>query len=843
MGLSCPNCRGEIKYDKVESGRWLFSCSNCSMCFAPDKRDLSLNEAYQELEDLHKEGELTDLGKTWVRRHGLIKEARLLGQNITKEDFANLPSDVKGLIHSNDELVKYKLLERSSPDPGASLKEAEIHPLLKESLFKNGIKKLYRFQERAIEKIMSGKNVVISAPTATGKTEAFILPVYQKILERKETEKKTETNAILVYPTKVLSRDQARKLRKLGNNLQLDVQVYDGDTEKRKRAKILSDPPEVLITNFDMIHFHLSHRTEFSRLLKSAKFVIVDEIHTYTGSFGSNVHFIIKRMRREFNNSFQIIGASATIFNPKEFAEDLFGESVEVIKCEEGKHGPIHFLMLYPRGRSTKTMLIDCLKNLRRNGRKTVVFGNSHQGVESMSKIAEERGGIDAEVHRAGLPYQYRREVAKKLKDGSIKSVVSTPTLELGVDIGDLDAVASVLVGITSFKQRIGRAARRGQEGVAILGLRNEDPISSFYRRNPEDYFKDVDPGYCEPKNPIVAENQIIAAAMDHPLSEKEFPNFEEKKSGLIKKGLLKKDKEHLHVTNKGRSKLGDYSIRGIGESVDIIYGRKRIGTRQMPIASQELHPGAIYLHGGRKYRSKKFSIEEGKAIVEKEKSDTKKRTNAKKRTIPIIVDKIEEKKCLGSEIAYCKLKIKDRIDGYYEIDVFSDEILAEQKLDNPIEYSFLTFGLVFKAPTPEDILNLPEEDREKELGGTFHAIEHAILEGTNMLTGGGSDEVGGVAMGSSGYIFAYDGSAGGNGISKLLFERFEDSLKRAYKILEGCNCKNENGCPNCTQSYRCGSNNEPLSKKGAITSLNKMLEREKTRIERDSFKGMNPIV
>lgn len=847
MKLSCPHCGGKIKSRNVESGRWLLSCSECSLCFAPDRRDLSEEEAHQRLIDLYEEGAFNNMGKTWVRRHGLIQELKLLDQDVEGEDFENLPPDIKDLIRNGDEMVKYALLEETSPDRGPSIKETKLDPALKEGLAKKGIKSLYKFQEDAIEKILNGRNVVISTPTATGKTEAFILPVFQKILERRKNgvigRKNSGVSALLIYPTKVLSRDQMKKLRGLGDKANIDIQVYDGDTNKKKRAEIRSNPPDVLVTNFDMIHFHLSRRTRFSKLIKTAESIIIDEIHTYTGSFGSNVHFIIERMRRTFRNDLQLIGASATILNPKEFAQDLFNAPVELIECEKGKHGPIHFMMLHPRERSTKTMLIDCLKRLRRNGRKTVVFGNSHQGVESMSKIAQERDGIETEVHRAGLPYEHRREVAKGLKEGRIKSVVSTPTLELGVDIGDLDAVASVLVGITSFKQRIGRAARRGQEGVAILGLRNEDPISSYYRNHPDDYFEDVDPGYCESKNPIVARHQLIAAAMDQPLSDEEFSDFNEEKSDLLERGLLEVNNGFLKATNEGREKLNDYSIRGIGESVDIIHGKNKIGSRQMPIASQELHPGAIYLHGGEEFRSTGFSIEDGRAFLKKETSDTKKRTNAKRRTVPEIQDVIEKKSCQNTEVAYCRLGIKDTVDGYYEIDVFNDEILAERKLENPIEYSFVTFGLVFKAPDPETAESLIGEEKEEELGGTFHAIEHAILECSNMITGGGSEEVGGVAMGSSGYIFAYDGSPGGNGISKLLFDRFEDSVKRSVKILEDCDCGKENGCPNCTQSYRCGSNNEPLSRVGAISSLNKMLGEEETKIRKDSFGEIEPIV
>ncbi len=847
MGSECPQCEGKIRSRQMESGRWLLSCISCEICFATDQTNLSEEEARKKLVQRYDEGALQNLGKTWVRRHGLGKDLKLMNMGVDREVFQNLPSDIKGILRGGDEVVEYEFMEPTTPKPGSRIKDSALKTSLQKSLQKKGIDRLFEFQEEAIEKILEGQNVLISAPTATGKTEGFILPIFQKIIEEKNSGERegNRVRALIIYPTKTLSRDQLKKLRELGRGAGITLDVYDGDTSRGKRSEIEEKPPDILITNFDMIHFHLSRRTNFSRLIKSSEWVVIDEIHQYTGAFGSNVHFILKRMERVFYNDFQLIGASATIRNPREFGENLFDAQVEVIECEKGRHGPIHFLMLYPRDRSSKTMLVDCLKRLYRNDRKTVVFGNSHQGVESMAKIARDSENIDVEVHRAGLSYEHRRKVEKKLREGKLRVVTSTPTLELGIDIGDLDAVASVLVGITRFKQRIGRIARRGQEGLAILGLRSDDPISSYYRNHPDDYFQDVDPGYVEPKNPVVAKNQLIAAAMDKPIEGDEFEEFDELLEELREYDLLSKKGERLDATKKGREKLENYSIRGIGSSVDLVYNKQRIGSREMPLAAQELHPGAVYLYAGEEYKSKSFSFQGdgGRAILEKMTSSENIRTNASRHTEPEIIEILNRKQAFGIEILYCRLKITESVDGYYEIDVFNDKVVDEKTLDEPIEYSFETLGFFFRAPSPDTAEEIEFESGGEELRGSFHAVEHAILECSNMFTGGGSQEVGGVAMGTSGLIFVYDGSPGGNGVSKLLYDRFEDAVERSHAILNECACESDNGCPNCTQSYRCGSNNDPLSREGAIDSLEKILNGNETKVSERDFSEEEPIV
>ena len=253
-----------------------------------------------------------------------------------------------------------------------------------------------------------------------------------------------------------------------------------------------------------------------------------------------------------------------------------------------------------------------------------------------------------------------------------------------------------------------------------------------------------------------------------------------------------------------------------------------------MPMAARELHSGAIYLHGGKHYRSSTFKYDNrfgGGEIILQPIPPINQKTTANRYAIPSILVVNERKKVLGTEVIYCDLKITEQVTGYNVNDIFTNKLLETKKFDEPIIYSFRTKGFMFTMPKPIDILNtfanLPEDVL---LNGTFHAVEHVVIESSSMLTGGGSSEIGGISMGKSGAIFVYDGAKGGSGLSKLLYDKLEEGLNRSLKILENCTCKTSDGCPRCTYSYQCGNNNQPLSKTGAIESI-KLLNQSKLKI------------
>ena len=857
MRYRCPNCDSPIKINRLGSSRkYLISCDSCGLTSIVEVSYPDKELAFFEFMERYEQGTLTkgkDLEEI-LTKEGVIRSQAEIKRMVERHglSLSNILSPVREILFTRkDYIAYYRLFEEEKGEYGISVDELDVDSGLKIALKERGISRLYKFQEEAIRKILEGKDVVIVAPTGNGKTEAFAIPIFHMIAQEKKQEfyplmvpAKKGIRALFIYPTKSLSRDQLLKLKRMGSRVGISIEIFDGDTSKHEREKIYSNPPDILITNFDILHYHLSNRTELFSLLKTVSYVVVDELHEYTGAFGSNVYFILKRLER-ISGRFQIIGSSATIANPKEFAEALFDREIEVIECKKGKRGKMHFLMIYPSLRSHHAMIGELVRILLKNGMKTLIFSNSHVEAEVIKQILD-RFGIRSHVHRAGLKKEVRRKVEQEFREGSLKVISATSTLELGIDIGDLDAVISLPIGLARFLQRSGRAGRRGQESLGILALRNNDPISAYYKRHPEKYFSYLEPIHVEPKNPVVARYQLMAAAMDKPIKEGEFREFSNILKELVESGYLQRKNSYYYpVVTKIRKVLMFYNIRGIGDMVKIYYEGKRIGEREMPMAIRELFPGAIYLHGGVKYKSKHFDFKKGLGIAELERvpQDLPYKTEALRIAEPEMVDILDRRRVYGVQVLYCKLRIREIVEGYLLRNIYTNEVEEKRILDKPMGYSFETLGIVFKCPKISESLEYAKEDKLEALAGAYHAVEHLIIECSDIYTGGGAREMGGISMGTSGVIFAYDSCPGGSGASLLLFRNLEDAFKKALTIAEECSCNRLDGCPYCTYSYQCGNNNRPLFKPGAIEALRKILAGEKTEVIPEEFALERPII
>ncbi len=741
------------------------------------------------------------------------------------------------LRSDRDYIVDFRSLEEPPPKYGDVVDRLPVDEAIINVLKAKGIGKLYRFQEDAVKKILKGEDVVVTAPTASGKTEAFCIPILQRIADNVRhfgslrAGERGRIMAIFVYPTKALARDQVPKIAELAEPLGVRAAVLDGDTPEVERKRTRESPPDIIVTNFDVIHYHMMHRTMFSRALRTAKFLVVDEAHVYTGVFGANVHHIIARLER-LAGTMQVVAASATLPNAGDFCQKLFGREMQVVKGR-GRRGRVNLAIIFPSLRSHRSLALDIVKEAAKERHRTIAFSNSHLGSELLAFYAA-RQGVSIRVHRAGLTPAARVEVEEMFKSGRLPAISATPTLELGIDIGDVDAIVSNIVPVNRLIQRIGRAARRGQQGYAFLALGN-DPISQYYKSHPDDYLADQEFAYTDPENPFVKEYQVLAMACDRPIAISESKGVWDTIQKLVKDGSLAAERERF-VPNfkKAMEILSNYSIRGIGSKVDIKIGNRIAGDRALPQALEELHQDAIYFLAGRRYRVKTLHYEKNEpkyAELEQIPSDYPYYTKALTDEWPSIIEVHERKHVFGIEVAYCSLKIQKRVLGYANIEIGQEVAQGKKAMfDDPLEFEFATKGFVFRAPKPQETMAGADDEEYVEMSA-FHASEHVIIEGSAMITGGASQDLGGISLGSSGLIFVYDGSIGGNGASRVLFDRLDKALGRALRILSECPCKSESGCPRCTYSYRCGNNNEYLHKIAAIEVMNRAVEGEKTEI------------
>ena len=772
---------------------------SCSKCGIEDILEFSKNpdEVFLEFLTRYDKGLVTEKGLSeGLTDEGIIRSEKEIKEMIGKINPEKFIEEI--LFSKKDFISEYKILKNSEPKMGSKVEELGLEKEISDFLNELKIKQFYKFQEDAIQEIVFGENVVIEAPTASGKTEAFLIPVIQRI---KKESNQGKVFAIFVYPTKALARDQYPKIKKFADKIKINVKVFDGDTKIEERREIIEKSPEILITNFDVLHYHLWHQTKFSSILSSTKILVVDEAHVYSGIFGTNVHYIIKRLKRICNNKLQFVAASATLDDAKTFCEQLFGEKMQLIKGS-GKKGETYFVMLFPSLRTQRKLMVELTKKLTSKNHKTMIFSNSHLNAELLAMQAKKQK-INIKVHRAGLMANYRMSVEKQFKEDKLQAISCTPTLELGIDVGNVDCVISSTIPVNRLTQRIGRAARKGQRGYAFLTLGN-DPISQYYKNHPDDYFEDIEKTYIDPKNPFVEEFQILAMACDKPISKHELKEHQDViEHHIIEENIIESNNRIIPNFDKINSVLNNYSIRGIGKSIDIFLNEKKVGDRTLPIALEELHKDAIYFLAGSRYKVKELNYpEKNFAKIERIPKDYPYYTKSLTEEWPTIETIFEKRNAGGIEVAFCKLHIEKKVYGYVNIELGQEVTQGEKvMLDTPLEYDFITKGIVFHAPRPLKIMDKSEDEEYTEASG-YHATEHVVIEGSNMITGGVSQDLGGISLGTSGLIFIYDGAIGGSGASKALYDRFEKVLERSMHIVKECPCKNERRW--CLRCIRC---------------------------------------
>ncbi len=714
-------------------------------------------------------------------------------------------------------------------------------PLI-QALAAQNITRLYRHQTEAIGAVRRGRHVVVVTATASGKTLCYNLPVLETLLAE------PKARALYIFPTKALAQDQADALTEFGLP-GLTVGTYDGDTPQEHRPR-LRERAEIILTNPDMLHIGiLPQHYKWATLFRNLRYVVIDDVHVYRGVFGSNVANIIRRLRRicqVHGASPTFICTSATIANPKEFAAALLGLPVIVVDADGSPSGPKWFALWNPpiidearaHRRSAYSEATGLFNDLMRRGVRTIAFTQARKITELVYRYARldlesDRPDLASRIspYRAGYLPEERRAIERRLFSGDLLGVVSTSALELGIDVGGLDA--AILVGfpgtIASTWQRAGRAGRGTDEALVVL-ISLQDALDQYLMCNPDYLFeRPVEHAVIDPENPYILAGHLKCAAAEVPLVEQDAEVFGESVPEVAK--ILE---EHGDlVTRLGRwywakrsYPANEVEVRSVSGNafriVDGVRGRL-VGTVDGARAFEQVHPGAIYLHQGEPYLVERLDLDQRTATVMP--SDADYYTQPRSTTDLEILEALKQRPWGPTTAYFGEVEVTTQVIAFARKRLFSEEVLSEEPLDLP-EERLQTTGLWFPIPGS---LDDGVRRRGLDLAGGIHAVEHAAIGILPLFAMCDRWDLGGVSypmypeLGSAA-IFIYEGYPGGVGITEKGYGLLDDLMAATLAAIEACPC--EAGCPSCIQSPKCGNMNEPLDKAAAILLLRGLLGR-----------------
>ena len=712
----------------------------------------------------------------------------------------------------------------------------ELDPGFAEALRRAGIESLYTHQLEAWE-TAAHSNLVITSGTASGKSLAFNLPVLDGIA------REPKRRALYLYPTKALAQDQARKLAQL-RPPGLREAIYDGDTPKEERPAIRRRN-NLVLTNPDMLHVALlPHHKRWGDFLANLEWVVVDEAHTYRGVFGSHVANVLRRLRRvarAYGSEPRFLLASATIANPVELAERLVGTPFELIDDDGAPRAGREVAMWNPplldeatgARRSALSEAADLLAELVSQGVRTICFLKSRRGIELIQRFAREnlerRGKPELAKriapYRGGYTPQQRREIEARLSSGELLAVVATDALELGIDVGELEAAICVTFPgtVASLRQMWGRAGRR-QRGLAVY-VAGQDALDQFFCRHPEEFLeRPVEAAILDHANEQIASRHLVAAAYELPLTDADGdvfgPGWRERAERLLAAGELRSAGGRL-LPRRSDFVASRIALRSASaDSVAVIEREsgEMLGMVEAERAFTTIHPGAIYLHLGRSYEVERLDVDERRAIVSSFDGDWY--TRPKKETEIYIERTREQRQVAGVQLNFGDVSVTEQVIAFQRVSISEQEPIDIVALELP-EQSFVTQALWYVLPEklsstlPGDVLL-----------GALHATEHGQIAVLPLIAMCDRWDIGGLSTNvhfqtGRSTIFIYDGHPGGVGISQRGYEQFERLLGDASRLIAECPC--ESGCPSCVQSPKCGNLNEPLHKAGALELMGLM--------------------
>ncbi|MCE2614306.1 MAG: DEAD/DEAH box helicase [Nitrosopumilus sp. (ex Thoosa mismalolli)] len=723
-------------------------------------------------------------------------------------------------------IIHYENLTSPEPQkiPVESLNDVLSDKIL-DGIKKYGFSGLLSFQEESIRSILNGKNSIISAPTGSGKTEAFSIPILEKISKESEP----GVFALFVYPLNALIDDQVSKISKLidkcGLKSKVDVYSIHGGQSSEYKDMIISDASKkslIIATNFDFINYHLILQDKkWNELFKNAKIIVMDEAHSYTSFHGSNVYHVLKRMRR-YMKDVQFIGSSATLDNSKEFFSNMFDlpeESFSYIKSKTRRKRNMHMFFIMPRkfGQRTMEMLASIC---HKNESTQLIFSNSHNDSEFLaSNVESSNDGIRIQIHRGGLDQNNRKLYESQMKAGELDALSCTPTLELGIDIGHVDVVISAFKNeFDSFVQRIGRAGRMGQKSYAICVFDPDDASCHYFAHHIDYYLTQNHVIPINKKNTIIADKHAESIEVE-------------------KEAAKESDKSQFFDF------ASSVNLRGSSGEIAIYFNSKKIGTRGVPVGYYQLHQNAIYHFNKQNYEVTSLIKSQNGA-----RAYLKRSYEGQKRTIPIVRTSILQtsernairrdisKKSSTLSLRYGIIELSRTITGYMKGN-YNDSTDNFQTFNGTTVSSWRNFNWKSKHSSvsivvpPEFVLKSESSSKSQiAFDSRIHTITHVLVNAAKIITKSESNDID--SFYENGVIYIYDNSSDGfNGCSKIIFEEFEKILDTCSSLLSDCNCPVDSkqkqqvkqgekwgGCPKCTfvTSY-CQTKNKELSKQDAL--------------------------
>lgn len=671
---------------------------------------------------------------------------------------------------------------------------------------------LWTHQALALDKVAGGHNVVVATSTSSGKSMCYQVPI------RAALNADPKATALVIQPTKALAHDQLASMRSLaGSGLCVG---YDADTDQDARL-VARRSANVLFTNPEMVHGSLlAGHMRWARFWSNLAFVVVDELHTYRGVFGSHVAQVLRRLRRVaalHGSKPQFIFTSATVDNAGDFAQQLLGESVRVVDDDGSPHGQRTTLAWDPAVTNSNSMEESArlATHFAGSGHRTIVFARSRHGAEELTNLIRTISpSLAVETYRAGYTADERRQVETALVEGSLSVVVSTPALELGIDIGDLDvAIAAGFPGsLTSLRQQSGRVGRRGQHSASIFVAAN-NPLDRWFVNHPDQTIsRPCEAAITNPEAMPVVRRHVACAAHEIPLDPMTdsvyWPTaLDAAVCDLASVGLVSATGGRASFVGRS-SPAREIGLRG-GEGGSIRIEDRNgvlVGTTDIGRARFEVYPGARYRHRGSVWRVVQLDLAQRLAVVEPD--DRGQLATSPITSLDLVVMDQHVPRSGPVPGGFGTIEVTTTTTGYRTRSPGKSE--RHDLAIEPSAYTTDGFWLEFA--------------KSKRLSlSAIHAAEHALIAASGLFAICDPGDVAGRTenRGGSTLLFILDGHAGGNGVSALLFSRLDAVAAQAIELVSGCGCTN--GCPSCVVSSRCERGNRYLAKVGAISVLERI--------------------